>query len=91
MTGGSVTETSREFPWPTKAIPTQHTFFKRLSCSQKHPGLCFSKDVQIYEETLLLASNLERYLLKEHVGQYFRLRDLEKQDTLCKVGNITNG
>eukprot|EP00972_Heterocapsa_arctica_P032327 4765459-Heterocapsa_arctica.AAC.1 len=49
--------------------------------SQRHPGLCFTKDAAVYDESLLLAGNMERYLLASHVGHIFRLMDPEKEET----------
>ena len=42
-------------------IPETHTFHRRFSCLQRHPGLCITKDALIYERALQCSKNLERW------------------------------
>ena len=53
------------------AVPTDRVFKRRLSCSQRHPGLCYARDAALYPQVLAMASSLERVFLNEHVGRYF--------------------
>jgi hypothetical protein len=45
----------------------------RYSCSQRHPGVCATRDAAIYADVLLLASNIERALVVDHTHRFFRL------------------
>ena len=35
--------------------------FKRYACAEKHPGLCFSRDADKYQECLHLAKQIEKW------------------------------
>jgi hypothetical protein len=59
-------------------IPDEITMRKRYACRARHPGLCFTEDSAIYASVLLLARNLERYLLQPSKHQYIHLQDVEK-------------
>jgi hypothetical protein len=34
---------------------------RRYSCSERHPGLCFTADAIVYHDTLRFATNVERW------------------------------
>ena len=51
------------------------SLLKKASCSEMHPGLCFSRDRDIYDQCIRCARNVERFLGKteENVGCYFKI------------------
>jgi hypothetical protein len=57
------------------AIPDNRQYVRRLSCSERHPGLCFSRDSDVYTQAILLAGNIERYLCAADRGAFFVFSD----------------
>ncbi len=50
-----------------------------MSCTQLHPGLCVSRDVGFYDQTITGARNVERALAeKGDVFGFYKLCDLDK-------------
>eukprot|EP00973_Karenia_brevis_P047156 6544310-Karenia_brevis.AAC.1 len=43
-------------------VPNEASFSIRLSCGECHPGLCASRDGDIYNEALTLATSMEKCL-----------------------------
>ena len=54
----------------SKLIPETTTFMHRFSCSERHPGLCFSRDSDIYETVLNLAASMERFFDVEQLFSF---------------------
>ena len=54
-------------------IQESDVFPQRLSCWQKHPGLCLKKDAAIYEVVLQLAALLEAFFVESYLHQFFRI------------------
>ena len=54
-------------------IPEDKTFTRRLACWQKHPGLCFERDAAIYDDSLGLARNFERFFIDPVLHKYVKL------------------
>ena len=43
-------------------VPDGKTFLHRLSCSERHPGLCFVSDHWLYQDCLMMVKSLENFL-----------------------------
>jgi hypothetical protein len=54
------------------AIPSEKVFRRRLSCSQKHPGLCLDEDSNIYDQALLVGADIEHAYTDRAVYQFHR-------------------
>ena len=57
------------------AIPADKTFEIRPSCSERHPGLCCTKDTEIYGVVLGLASKLGRFFTEDMRGSFYFLQN----------------
>ena len=55
-----------------KTIPEKKVFLRVLSCAQAHPGLCSTRDSDVYERALQFAKNIECSLSPDLVGCFFR-------------------
>jgi hypothetical protein len=55
------------------AIQPQRAFSIRYSCSQRHHGLCFTRDADVYHEVLALAALMEKFFDASCVGKPFKL------------------
>ena len=68
-------------------IPTSMCFIHRYSCSEKHPGLCISKDALIYKDALDMGRHFEKWFSREHVGRCFRflVRCGDERHTACAM------
>lgn len=64
---------ARMFVQDVDAVPSELVLYHRSSCSEKHPGLCATRDEDVYDSVVLLARNFERYFRRSHVGHYFAL------------------
>ena len=64
-------------------ISAELALTRRFSCSEKHPGLCFTKDAGIYQDALQLASSLEKLAI-ESVGRFLLIEGSDQVD----IGNI---
>jgi hypothetical protein len=49
-------------------------FLHRYSCCERHPGLCFTRDSEVYEDAKLLGRNFEAFCSSDRVGQFLLLR-----------------
>ena len=56
-----------------KLIPHEHTFQKRFSCQQRHPGLCYSADSDVYTSALQVAKNIEAWCTADKLHGYARI------------------
>ena len=54
-------------------IPHEHTFQKRFSCQQRHPGLCYSEDSDVYTSALQVAKNIEAWCTADKLHGYARI------------------
>ena len=54
-------------------VPRSRVYKLRLSCSQKHPGLCLSRDAAIYRKVIAVAKAVEKVLGHDDVGCYLEL------------------
>jgi hypothetical protein len=61
-------------------IPASRCYQHRLSCHERHPGLCAYDDADVYDDALLLAKSLENCLLDDFVYKYFKIYDRSKED-----------
>ncbi len=53
-------------------FPEQKTFLRRYACAERHPGLCYTRDVDVYKNTLQLATSIER-LVSQHVSRFISI------------------
>eukprot|EP00959_Pyramimonas_sp_CCMP1952_P282587 5906470-Pyramimonas_sp.AAC.1 len=59
----------------TNKVPPEKNFCKRYSCSQRHFGLCFTRDAAFYGSALAMATSLERYFQQDRLSEFFKLYD----------------
>jgi hypothetical protein len=55
-----------------KTIPDKKVFIRTLSCAQAHPGLCSTRDSDVYVRAIQFAKNIECSLPPDLVGCFFR-------------------
>jgi hypothetical protein len=63
------------------AIPDNRQYVRRYSCSERHPGLCLTRDADVYQQVLDFATSLERYFCAESVGRHYAFADEPFEDT----------
>ena len=56
-------------------IPPSRLFVKRYACSERHPGLCFTQDADVYRRVIAAAPSFERFFTKDSVGSFFMFWD----------------
>ena len=57
----------------TGRIPDAKCFHRRMTCFQRHPGLCQTTDATIYEDALLVGRNMERYFNDDCLNLFFKI------------------
>ena len=67
----------------TNSVPSQKTYTVRLSCGQKHPGLCLSDHNDIYESSLAMSRSFESFFNSLSVGKMYNLYDPGVEDHFC--------
>jgi hypothetical protein len=60
------------------AIPRSKQFTKRFSCGQRHPGLCWHRDAEIYDVVLEIARYAERWATNDKLHHCLRLVALRR-------------
>ena len=66
------------------AMPPELRIPKRFSCSEMHPGLCFTRDKDVYQSVRTCAATLERLL--DTPGVYFFVRaEAEDRGLLLRI------
>ncbi len=53
-----------------KQIPQGTAFTRRLSCNERHPGICCSRHRLFYEDALTFAASVERCLAQEFLHRF---------------------
>ena len=59
-----------------RTIPPAWTYCRRYSCSERHPGVCFTKDAPIYARCLAAAANFEKWMAS-HACRCCETQELE--------------
>ena len=59
-------------------IPDERAFLHRYSCWERHPGLCWSRDRDVYDDVLRMAKSMERLFTSALVGHYFVIFDMDE-------------
>ena len=54
-------------------VPDGKTFLHRLSCSERHPGLCFVSDHWLYQDCLMMVKSLETCLTSAALHRYIMI------------------
>ena len=54
-------------------IPERKVFTIRLSCSQRHYGLCARRDADVYHVALTIAKSFEHYFKKSHLRRFWQV------------------
>ena len=54
-----------------RTLPVHEQLSHRFACSERHPGLCVTQDVEIYEDALQFAKSLEAFVACHHVVHKF--------------------
>jgi hypothetical protein len=85
--GGGIASVGSKLRWQNREVvvikgrdeelPVNKKFRVRLSCSQKHPGLCLSQDRDVYDDVLLIARRLELALPQTFVSEFYKVGDSE--------------
>ena len=57
------------------AVPAEKKFCIRLSCRELHPGLCCSRDSEVYRDALQLAKSLERCIGEHLLYKFILLKE----------------
>ena len=84
-----IVEKGQKFRWEARRsihladtghIHPETNLCRRLSCQERHPGLCCSRDAAIYSECLVVAANIERFVTSDTVHRFMMLTsaDFEK-------------
>ena len=60
------------------AMPPELRIPKRFSCSEMHPGLCFTRDKDVYQSVRTCAATLERLLDTPGVCFFVRAEDEDR-------------
>jgi hypothetical protein len=66
----------------TGLIQQTDDYAHRYSCSQRHPGVCVTRDAAVYADVLSLASNIERALPVDCTHRFFRLSHPASEEPL---------
>jgi hypothetical protein len=64
-------------------IPDDRRYSHRHSCTECHPGLCATRDADVYLTCLALAKNLEAALGDKFRGQFVAITNPQNQDLQC--------